>query len=74
MSRIGKLPIKLQDKTKASLAAGVVNFEGPKGKLQVRIPNASIKVEVKGQEIMRGRTLTPTNLHVERVKRGWALG
>jgi len=52
MSRIGKLPIKLQDKTKATLAGGVVNFEGPKGKLQVKIPNQSIKVEIKGQEIV----------------------
>jgi large subunit ribosomal protein L6 len=47
MSRIGKLPIKLQDKVKVALAGQRVNFEGPKGKLAVEVPNPRIKVEVK---------------------------
>lgn len=47
MSRIGKLPIKLEDKTKATVAGDVVKFEGPKGKLDVKIPHADIKVTVK---------------------------
>jgi large subunit ribosomal protein L6 len=47
MSRIGKLEIKLEDKVKATVSAGVVNFEGPKGKLSVKLPSAEIKTEVK---------------------------
>ncbi len=47
MSRIGKQDIKLADKVKAAVAAGQVNFEGPKGKLSVRIPNQDITVAVK---------------------------
>ena len=47
MSRIGKMPIKLADKVKATVAGQRVNFEGPKGKLAVEIPNPKIKVEVK---------------------------
>lgn len=52
MSRIGKLPIKLADKVKATIANGAVNFEGPKGKLSVKIPADNIKVEVKGSELI----------------------
>lgn len=51
MSRIGKLPIKLGDKSKATVAAGKVNFEGPKGKLSVKLP-AKVKVEVKDGTIL----------------------
>jgi large subunit ribosomal protein L6 len=51
MSRIGKLPIKLGDKTKAVVAAGKVNFEGPKGKLTVNLP-AKVKVEVKDGDML----------------------
>ncbi|HLL05856.1 MAG TPA: 50S ribosomal protein L6 [Myxococcaceae bacterium] len=51
MSRIGKLPIKLGDKTKAIVAAGKVNFEGPKGKLSVNLP-AKVKVEVKDGNVI----------------------
>lgn len=50
MSRIGKLPVKLQEKVKANVAGQVVNFEGPKGKMSVPLPEG-IKVEVKGGEI-----------------------
>lgn len=52
MSRIGKLPIKLADKVKATVAGGKVNFEGPKGKLSIVIPHPDIKVEVKGNEVL----------------------
>lgn len=48
MSRIGKLNIKLDDKVKASVSNGAVSFEGPKGKLAVKIPSPDIKVEVQG--------------------------
>ncbi len=47
MSRVGKMPIKLADKVKATVAGGVVNFEGPKGKLSVPLPSTDIKTEVK---------------------------
>jgi large subunit ribosomal protein L6 len=50
MSRIGKMPIKLGDKVKATVAGDQVNFDGPKGKLSVRVPEL-IKVEIKGSEI-----------------------
>lgn len=38
MSRIGKLPIQLGDKVKATIVTGAVNFEGPKGKKSVTLP------------------------------------
>ena len=38
MSRIGKLPIKLEAKVKATIAGEKVNFEGPKGKMTVTLP------------------------------------
>ena len=47
MSRIGKLPLKLADKVKAVVAGDQVNFEGPKGKFSVKIPNTAIKIVVK---------------------------
>ncbi len=46
MSRIGKLPIKVGDKTKITVAGQKVNFEGPKGKLSVNLPLGT-KVEIK---------------------------
>ncbi len=52
MSRIGKLPIKLADKVKVTVAEGKVNFEGPKGKLVVPIPLNRVKVEVKDGEVL----------------------
>jgi large subunit ribosomal protein L6 len=65
MSRIGKLPIKLQDKVKVTVASGQVNFEGPKGKLSVKLP-ATIKVEVKDKQLLVIRpdeTRTARSLH-----------
>lgn len=47
MSRVGKLGIKLEDKVKAAVTADAVSFEGPKGKLTVKLPSTEIKVEVK---------------------------
>lgn len=46
MSRIGKKPIILPDKTKAAVDGGKVRVEGPKGKLEVVVPGgAEVKVE-----------------------------
>jgi large subunit ribosomal protein L6 len=39
MSRIGKLAIKLGDKVKANVSGKNVNFEGPKGKVAVVLPD-----------------------------------
>jgi large subunit ribosomal protein L6 len=52
MSRIGKLPIKLADKVKAAVAGEEVKFEGPKGKLSIRVPNPQIKVQVKDGQVL----------------------
>ena len=38
MSRIGRLPIKLEGKVKAALTGRSVHFEGPKGKVDVVLP------------------------------------
>ncbi|WP_164021713.1 50S ribosomal protein L6 [Pyxidicoccus trucidator] len=54
MSRIGKLAIKLGDKTKANVAGQQVNFEGPKGKLSVKLP-ARVKVEIKDGQVTVAR-------------------
>jgi large subunit ribosomal protein L6 len=47
MSRIGKLPIKLEDKVKATIQGETVLFEGPKGKLSVKMPSSEIKAVIK---------------------------
>ncbi len=47
MSRIGKKPLEIPNEVKVSCAAsGVVTVEGPKGKLDYRVPEG-FKVEVK---------------------------
>ncbi len=50
MSRIGKLPITLDKTVKANLAAGVIKVEGPKGKLEMKVP-AGFDVQIKDGEI-----------------------
>jgi len=50
MSRIGKMPIKLGDKTKATISGKVVNFDGPKGKMVVKLPEL-VKVEQANNEL-----------------------
>ncbi len=67
MSRIGKLPIKLADKVKVSVAGGKANFEGPKGKLSVALPSSKITVEVKGQELVVTR---PSDHRLDRAAHG----
>jgi large subunit ribosomal protein L6 len=69
MSRIGKLPIPLEDKVKVTLAGGTVNFEGPKGKLAVTIPSSDITVEVKGKELLVKR---PSDSRQHRAQHGLA--
>jgi len=50
MSRVGKLPIELPQGVKAAIQAGVVNVEGPKGKLSMRV-NPGIVVVVEGNAL-----------------------
>jgi large subunit ribosomal protein L6 len=46
MSRVGKAPIKLQQGVKVDIKDGLVKVEGPKGKLQYRLPEGvAVKVE-----------------------------
>ncbi len=54
MSRIGKLPIKLEAKVKATVAGDKVNFEGPKGKMSVKLP-PGLTVQVKDGVLTVGR-------------------
>ena len=51
MSRIGKLPVKLADKTKATVVGRQVNFEGPKGKMAVHLAEG-VKVKVANNEVV----------------------
>jgi large subunit ribosomal protein L6 len=45
MSRIGKLPIPVQSSVKVQVADGVVHIEGPRGRLEHRLP-PNIAVEM----------------------------
>lgn len=67
MSRIGKMPIKFDDKVKVAVVGDKVNFEGPKGKLSVKIPSEKIKVEVKGKEVLVTR---PSDHRLDRAAHG----
>ncbi len=51
MSRVGKLAVKLGDKVKATVAGQEVKFEGPKGKLAIRV-HPQMRVEVKNGEVL----------------------
>ena len=50
MSRVGKLPVKIPDKVKVTVANGDIKVEGPKGKMHFPF-NPKVSVEVKGQEV-----------------------
>jgi large subunit ribosomal protein L6 len=51
MSRIGKKTVTIPDKVKVNLDNEVLTVEGPKGKLQHRLPYG-IKVEIKDKDIV----------------------
>jgi len=51
MSRLGKRPIKIPAGVKVSAQPGLVNVEGPKGKLSRSFPK-SIEVKVEGDEVI----------------------
>ena len=50
MSRIGKLPMTLEKGVKAKLAGDMIKFEGPKGKLELRI-HAGFTLEMSDSQI-----------------------
>lgn len=50
MSRIGKQSIKIPAGVKVSAKDNVYSFEGPKGKLQHKVPNG-IKVKIEGDHM-----------------------
>ena len=82
MSRIGKKPIPIPQGVKVQVQGNVVAVQGPKGKLETRIP-ASITMEQKNghliaarendsQSALHGLARALVNNAVEGVTRGWA--
>jgi large subunit ribosomal protein L6 len=51
MSRIGKMPVKIQSGVKVELKGDLLKVEGPKGKLQYTIPKG-IELKVEKEEIL----------------------
>ena len=56
MSRIGKNPLVLPKEVKVNISADNVHMEGPKGKLDWRLPSG-IKVEQKEDKLLVSRML-----------------
>lgn len=54
MSRIGKIPVAVPKGVKVSVEPSQVHLEGPKGKLNLKLP-AGIKVECKDDRLMVSR-------------------
>ena len=50
MSRIGRMPIKIPDKVKVNVQPGLVAVEGPKGKLEWKLPR-QIRASVKDNRV-----------------------
>jgi large subunit ribosomal protein L6 len=51
MSRVGKQPIILPKQVKANFKDGMIYIEGPKGRLELRLPY-KIKVEIDNEKIL----------------------
>jgi large subunit ribosomal protein L6 len=65
MSRIGRLPVALAPNVKASFQQGFVQVEGPKGKLEVKVPK-ELQVAIDSSRIVvrrRGDTKRERELH-----------
>jgi len=54
MSRVGRLPVKIPDKVKVTVANGDIKVEGPKGKMHFPF-NPKVQVVVAGQEVRVSR-------------------
>lgn len=66
MSRIGKKPLEIPKEVKVNIAGGVVTIEGPKGKLDYRLPER-FKVEVKDGKFFAYR---PSDAKQDKAKHG----
>ena len=66
MSRIGRLPVKLEKGVKCSVEGGTVKLEGPKGKLEHKL-YPGYTIEVKDSELMVKR---PGDSNLERSVHG----
>lgn len=55
MSRIGKNPVNVPKEVKVTLNNGSVHLEGPKGKLDLKLPDG-IRVELKEQQLIVTRS------------------
>ncbi len=51
MSRIGRLPVKLDQTVKATVAGDTLRVEGPKGKLELKL-NPGFAVEIKDSQLL----------------------
>jgi large subunit ribosomal protein L6 len=54
MSRVGKLPVKIPEKVKVSVAGNLVKIEGPKGKMSFPF-NPKVSVQVDKTEVKVAR-------------------
>jgi len=66
MSRIGRLPVKLDKGVKAQFQGDTLKVEGPKGKLEMRV-QPGFTVEIKDSELIVKR---PGDTNQERAKHG----
>lgn len=66
MSRVGKAPIPIPDKTKVEIAAGVAKITGPKGNLAMALPR-DISAKVDGGAILVTR---PSDIKSHRALHG----
>ena len=81
MSRIGKKPIAIPKGVKVNIAGNVVEVQGPKGKLQTRIPGGVAPAQNDGHLVftrdddskaaLHGLTRALVNNAVEGVTKGW---
>ena len=55
MSRIGKIPVAVPKEAKVAISASTVSMEGPKGKLNVPVPDG-VKVEHKDGQLLVTRS------------------
>ena len=66
MSRIGKKPIDIPKEVKVGLANGIVTVEGPKGKVEYKLP-VGFTVETKDGKILVAR---PSDIKADKAKHG----
>jgi large subunit ribosomal protein L6 len=66
MSRIGRLPVKLDKSVKAQLQGDTLKVEGPKGKLEIKV-HPGFSVEIKDSELVVKR---PGDSNQERASHG----